>query len=358
MKGLILSGGEGTRLRPLTYTRAKQLIPLANKPVLVRVIETIRDAGVTEIGIVVGGNTAKEIEETLGDGSQWDVQLTFIHQASPDGLAHAVKIAEDFLQDESFVMFLGDNAIEGGISQLIRDFEANDWNSQIVLKQVENPSSYGVASLRADDSIEYLVEKPENPPSNLALVGIYMFDHNIFKAVNTIEPSDRGELEITDAIQWLIDNDYSVFPHVHDGWWVDTGKAPDLLEANSYVLAELNPSIADDVNVDTTSTVDSRVTVQKGAKIINSIVRGPTIIGENAIIENSYIGPFTSVYNDVVVTDCEIERSILLEGSRVKDIDMMLRDSLIGRNASVKSNKEIKPRGVVMNVADNSTLWI
>ncbi|MGB7341899.1 MAG: glucose-1-phosphate thymidylyltransferase [Phototrophicaceae bacterium] len=358
MKGLILSGGEGTRLRPLTYTRAKQLIPLANKPVLVRVIETIRDAGVVEIGIVVGGTTAKEIEQTLGDGSQWGVQLTFIHQASPDGLAHAVKISEDFLQDESFVMFLGDNAIEGGISQLIRDFEANDWNSQIVLKRVENPSSYGVASLRADDSIDYLVEKPKNPPSNLALVGIYMFDHNIFKAVNTIEPSLRGELEITDAIQWLIDNQYSVFPHVHDGWWVDTGKAPDLLEANSYVLAELNPSIAADATIDAASTVDSRVTIQKGAKIINSVVRGPTIIGENAVIENSYIGPFTSVYNDVVVTDCEIERSILLEGSRVKDIDMMLRDSLIGRNASVKSNKEIKPRGVVMNVADNSTLWI
>lgn len=358
MKGLILSGGKGTRLRPLTYTRAKQLIPLANKPVLVRVIETIRDASVKEIGIVVGGSTAAEIEETLGDGSQWGVELTFIHQESPDGLAHAVKISEDFLQDESFVMFLGDNAIEGGISQLIRDFESHDWNSQIVLKRVSNPSSYGVASLRDDDSIEYLVEKPEDPPSDLALVGIYMFDKNIFKAVHAIKPSKRGELEITDAIQWLIDNDYSVFPHVHDGWWVDTGKAPDLLEANSFVLAELHPSIADDVSIDEASTVDARVTVQKGAKIINSVVRGPTIIGENVVIENSYVGPFTSVYNGVVVSNCEIERCILLENSEVKNIDMMLRDSLIGRHAVVKSNKEMKPRGVVMNVADNSTLWI
>lgn len=358
MKGLILSGGKGTRLRPLTYTRAKQLIPLANKPVLVRVIETIRDAGVTEIGIVVGGSTATEIEETLGDGSQWNVQLTFIHQDSPDGLAHAVKISEDFLKEDSFVMFLGDNAIEGGISNLIRDFESHDWNSQIVLKKVPNPSSYGVASLREDDSIEYLVEKPVNPPSDLALVGIYMFDKHIFEAVHAIKPSPRGELEITDAIQWLIDNNYSVFPHVHDGWWVDTGKAPDLLEANSYVLSELNPEISASADIDEASTVDARVTVQAGAKIINSVVRGPTVIGANTIIENSYIGPFTSVYDNVTVKNCEIERSILLEDSRVEDIDSMLRDSLIGRHASVQSNKLIKPRGVIMNVADNSTLWI
>lgn len=358
MKGLILSGGKGTRLRPLTYTRAKQLIPLANKPVLVRVIETIRDAGVTEIGIVVGGSTATEIEETLGDGSQWNVQLTFIHQESPDGLAHAVKISQDFLQDDSFVMFLGDNAIQGGISTLIRDFESHDWNSQIVLKKVPNPSSYGVASLRDDDSIEYLVEKPENPPSDLALVGIYMFDKHIFEAVHAIKPSERGELEITDAIQWLIDNNYSVFPHVHDGWWVDTGKAPDLLEANSYVLSELNPDISASAEIDESSIVDARVTVQAGAKIINSVVRGPTVIGVNTVIENSYIGPFTSVYDNVTVKNCEIERSILLEDSSVEDIDVMLRDSLIGRHASVQSNKLIKPRGVIMNIADNSTLWI
>lgn len=358
MKGLILSGGKGTRLRPLTYTRAKQLIPLANKPVLVRVIETIRDAGVNDIGIVVGGDTAPEIEETLGDGSRWGVNLTFIHQESPDGLAHAVKISEDFLKDDSFVMFLGDNAIEGGISGLIREFAANDWNSQIVLKAVANPSSYGVAKLREDDSIDYLVEKPKDPPSNLGLVGIYMFDHNVFKAVKAIQPSLRGELEITDAIQWLIDNDYSVYPHVHEGWWVDTGKAPDLLEANSYVLSELVPEIGADVEIDEASTVDARVTIQAGAKIINSVVRGPTIIGENAIIENSYIGPFTSVYHDVTVRNCEIERSILLENSRVEDVDVILRDSLIGRDAVVKTNKNMKPRGVVMNIADHSRIWI
>lgn len=358
MKGLILSGGKGTRLRPLTYTRAKQLIPIANTPVLIRVIETIRNAGVTEIGIVVGGHTAHEIEETIGDGSQWGVQITFIHQPSPDGLAHAVKISQDFLGDDSFVMFLGDNAIEGGISTLIRDFEANEWNSQIVLKRVEDPTSYGVAKLKDDGGVDYLVEKPTDPPSDLALVGIYMFDPHVFEAVNTIEPSLRGELEITDAIQWLIDHNYSVFPHVHEGWWIDTGKAPDLLEANSFVLEELVPHVAEDAEIDADSSIDSRVTVQAGAKIINSVVRGPTIIGENTVIENSYVGPFTSIYHGTRVRNCEIERCILLENSRVEDIDMMLRDSLIGRDAVLKSNKAKKPRGLVMNVADHSRIWI
>jgi glucose-1-phosphate thymidylyltransferase len=358
MKGLILSGGDGTRLRPLTYTRAKQLVPLANKPILMRVIETLRDAGIMDIGIVVGGSTAKEIKQTIGDGSQWNVKITFIDQASPDGLAHAVKISEDFLDGDSFVMFLGDNAIEGGIRDLIRDFDKNDWNSQIVLKAVEYPQSYGVAKLRDDGSIDYLVEKPQDPPSNLALVGIYMFDNNIFKAVHAIKPSGRGELEITDAIQWLITNGYRVFPHVHQGWWVDTGKAPDLLEANSYVLGELQPCIADDAQIDADSKVDGRVTVQAGAKIINSVVRGPTIIGENTVIENSYIGPFTSIYLGSVVRNSEIERSILLENSRVEDLDVILRDSLIGRNAVVKSNKSKKPRGLVMSVADHSRIWI
>lgn len=358
MKGLILSGGKGTRLRPLTYTRAKQLIPVANTPVLIRVIETIRDAGVTEIGIVVGGETAKEIRDTVGDGSRWAVSVTFIEQASPDGLAHAVKISQDFLQEEPFVMFLGDNTIEGGISNLIKDFSSHDWNSQIVLKRVPNPTSYGVAKLRENGSLEYLVEKPKEPPSNLALVGVYMFDKHIFDAVNAIKPSPRGELEITDAIQWLIEHDFKVYPHIHEGWWVDTGKAPDLLEANSYVLAEIKPNIAADAIIDEASEVDSRVTVQKGAKIINSVVRGPTIIGENVIIENAYIGPFTSIYHDSQVRNCEIERCILLENSRVEDIDVILRDSLIGRDAVVKSNRELKPRGLVMNVADHSRIWI
>ena len=356
MKGLILSGGKGTRLYPLTYTRAKQLIPVANKPVLVRVIEAIRDAGVSEIGVVVG-HTAPEIQDALGDGSRWDVSLSYIPQERPDGLAHAVKIARDFLDNEPFVMFLGDNVIEGGISQLIRDFADNDWNSQIVLKEVENASAYGVAQLRTDGSIEALIEKPEVPPSNLALVGIYMFDHHVFEAVDAIRPSARGEYEITDAIQWLIDHGHTVFPHIHRGWWIDTGKPTDMLEANSHVLEEILPCVAESAEIDARSTVDSRVTVQAGAKIVNSILRGPTVIGQDTLIENSYIGPFTSIYHSCQIRNCEIERSIILENSRVIDIDRTLRDSLIGRNASVKRSA-VKPSGIKMNLGDHSTLWV
>jgi glucose-1-phosphate thymidylyltransferase len=355
MKGLILSGGKGTRLRPLTYTQAKQLIPVANKPVLVRVIETIRDAGISDIGVVVG-DTRAEIERTLGDGSTWGVNIVYIPQDSPDGLAHAVKISQDFLGDDRFVMFLGDNVIQGGISSLINDFASSDWNSQIVLKEVQNPQSYGVAKLRPDGSIEQLIEKPKNPPSNLALVGIYMFDHHIFEAVNAIKPSARGEYEITDAIQWMIDHQYRVFPHVHQGWWVDTGKALDMLEANSLVLEELKHSIAPDAVIEN-SQVDRRVTVESGARIINSVIRGPAIIGQHTLIENSYIGPFTSIYHHVTVQDAEVERSIILENSVVRDLGVRIQDTLIGRNATVQRSQE-KPRAMKMNLGDHSTVWI
>jgi glucose-1-phosphate thymidylyltransferase len=355
MKGLILSGGKGTRLYPLTYTRAKQLIPVANKPVLIRVIETIRDAGVDEIGIVVG-QTGPEIRETVGDGARYGVRIKYIEQPSPDGLAHAVKISRAFLDDDSFVMFLGDNVIQGGISKLIADFASSDWNSQIVLKEVENPSAFGVAKLREDNSIEYLIEKPKNPPSNLALVGIYMFDHHVFEAVEAIQPSGRGELEITDAIQWLVDHGYRVMPHVHRGWWIDTGKPIDMLEANSCVLDEITPAIALDAIIEG-SEVDRRVTIEAGARIINSIVRGPTIIGEGTLIENSYVGPYTSIYHHVTVQQCEIERSIVLENSALCDIDVRIHDSLIGRSASIR-RKETKPRSVTMNLGDHSNVWM
>lgn len=355
MKGLILSGGKGTRLYPLTYTNAKQLIPVANKPVLVRVIESIRDAGVEEIGVVIG-QTGPQISEALGDGSKWGVKLTYIPQESPDGLAHAVKISHDFLGDDRFVMFLGDNVIQGGIGNLISDFANNSWNSQIVLKEVENPTAYGVAKLRPDGSIEQLIEKPKDPPSNLALVGIYMFDPHIWEAVNSIKPSKRGELEITDAIQWLVDAGHRVFPHVHKGWWIDTGKPTDMLEANSLVLEELTPTIAPDAIIEN-SQVDRRVTVERGARIINSTVRGPSIIGENTVIENSYVGPFTSIYYDVKVRNCEIERSIVLEHSSVADVGTRIQDSLIGRHASIQRSED-KPRSLKMNVGDHSSLWI
>ncbi len=355
MKGLILSGGKGTRLYPLTYTRAKQLIPVANKPVLFRVIEAIRAAGVEEIGIVIG-DTGPEIREAVRDGTQFGVRVTYIPQDAPLGLAHAVKISRDFLGDERFVMFLGDNVIQGGISPLIAGFaEHHDWNSQIVLTEVEVPEQYGVARLNGEGRIVELIEKPKNPPSNLALVGIYMFDHHIFEATEAIKPSFRGELEITDAIQWLVEHGYVVYPHIHRGWWIDTGRPGDMLTANSLVLEELTPEIRG--RVDAASEVDMRVTVEDGAEIINSVVRGPAIIGRNTRIVNSYVGPFSSIYHDVVIENSEIERSIVLEHSTIRDIPTRIQDSLIGRYAEVTINA-LRPKAIKMHLGDHSRLGL
>ncbi|MDX2162750.1 MAG: glucose-1-phosphate thymidylyltransferase [bacterium] len=356
MKGLILSGGKGTRLYPLTYTRAKQLIPVANKPVLFRVIEMIRDAGIDEIGIVVG-QTAPEIRAEVGTGEKFGVRVTYIPQESPDGLAHAVKISRDFLQDQPFVMFLGDNVIQGGISPLIRDFTTHqEWNAQIVLKEVENPSAFGVAKLRADGTIERLIEKPQHPPSNLALVGIYMFDPHIFEAVNSIQKSARGELEITDAIQWLIEQGYTVSPHIHRGWWIDTGKPIDMLEANASVLDEIEPFVSPQAEI-VNSEIDRRVTVEAGARIVNSTVHGPAIIGRGTVIENSYIGPYTSIYDEVTVKACEIERCIVLERSHIEALGVRLYGSLIGRNVTLR-HKDTLPRALTLNLGDHSSVWI
>jgi glucose-1-phosphate thymidylyltransferase len=354
LKGLILSGGKGTRLYPLTYTRAKQLIPVANKPVLFRVIEAIRDSGIDEIGIVIG-DTGPEIREAVGDGARWGVRIEYIPQDAPSGLAHAVKISREFLGDDRFVMFLGDNVIEGGISSLIKQFAESDWNSQIVLTAVPDPQHFGVAELDGDGQIKQLIEKPKDPPSNLALVGIYMFDQHVFEAVNAIKPSWRNELEITDAIQWLVTNKYRVFPYVHKGWWIDTGKPTDMLEANARVLQELTPGIVG--TVDAESVVDARVIVEEGAQIINSVIRGPAIIGERTRIENSYIGPFTSVYHDVQIINSELERSIVLDHSHIENVGERIQDSLIGRYVNVKRSTR-KPRALKMNLGDHSRIWI
>jgi glucose-1-phosphate thymidylyltransferase len=350
MKGLILSGGKGTRLYPLTYTSAKQLIPVANKPVLFRVIEAIRDAGITDIGIVVG-DTAEEIQRAVGRGGQWDVDITYIPQDAPLGLAHAVKISRDFLGDDRFVMFLGDNVIQGGISPLIAQFADSEYNSQIVLTRVDQPEQYGVAELNADGRIVRLIEKPKEPPSDLALVGIYMFDHHIFEAVQAIKPSWRGELEITDAIQWLVEHDYNVYPYIHRGWWIDTGRPGDMLEANSLVLEELTPTI--DGYVDRDSEVDSRVTVEQGAEIINSVVRGPAIIGQDTRIVNAYVGPFTSIYHHCLVENAEISRSIVLEHSQIRNMARRIEDSLLGRHV-VLHRSPIRPRAYKFTLGDHS----
>jgi glucose-1-phosphate thymidylyltransferase len=354
MKGLILSGGKGTRLYPLTYTSAKQLIPVANKPVLFRVIEAIRDAGISEIGIVVG-DTAEEIKRAVGQGKRWGVDIAFIQQDAPLGLAHAVKISREFLGDSRFVMFLGDNVIEGGISSLIAQFANSKYNSQIVLTRVEQPEQYGVAELDETGRIKRLIEKPKEPPSDLALVGIYMFDPHIFEAVNAISPSWRGELEITDAIQWLVDGNYDVHPYVHRGWWIDTGRPGDMLEANSLVLEELTPAIHG--YVDRTSEVDSRVTVEKGAEIINSVVRGPAIIGQQTRVVNAYVGPFTSIYHHCLIENAEISRSIVLEHSQIRNIERRLEDSLIGRNVTIHRSP-IRPKAYKFTLGDNSKLGL
>ncbi|MCB9078751.1 MAG: glucose-1-phosphate thymidylyltransferase [Anaerolineaceae bacterium] len=354
MKGLILSGGKGTRLYPLTFTSAKQLIPVANKPVLFRVIEAIKDAGITEIGIVVG-DTAEEIKRAVRRGGRWDVDITFIPQDAPLGLAHAVKISEDFLGSDRFVMFLGDNVIQGGISPLIAQFAESHYNSQIVLTKVDQPEQYGVAELDQSGRIVRLIEKPKDPPSDLALVGIYMFDQHIFEAVKAITPSWRGELEITDAIQWLVNQGYNVHPYIHRGWWIDTGRPGDMLEANSLVLEELTPTI--DGYVDRDSEVDSRVTIEQGAEVINSVIRGPAIIGRDTRLINAYVGPFTSIYHHCVIENAEISRSIVLENSQIRNINRRIEDSLIGRNVTLHRSP-IRPRAYKFTLGDFSNVGL
>lgn len=354
MKALVLSGGKGTRLRPITYTSAKQLVPVANKPVLFRVIEAICDAGITDIGIVIG-DTGNEIRQAVGNGRRWGARIAYIPQDAPLGLAHAVKISRDFLEDERFVMFLGDNCIQGGISPLIKQFSASDYNAQIVLKAVNNPRQFGVAELDDDGRITRLVEKPAEPRSNLALVGIYMFDHHIWEAVESIRPSFRGELEITDAIQWLISHNYTVYPYVHEGWWIDTGKKDDMLEANRLVLEEL--AATNQGYVDRDSHLIGKVIIEAGAEIINSTVRGPAIIGEQTRIVNSYVGPFTSIYHHCLIENSEIEHSIVLENSTIRDLPHRLEDSLIGRHVEI-GRSALKPRAYRLMLGDYSSVGV
>lgn len=354
MKGLILSGGKGTRLYPITFNRAKQLVPVANKPVLFRVIEAIKEAGIDDIGIVIG-DTGAEIREAVGQGRRWGVNITYIPQEAPLGLAHAVKISQDFLGDERFVIFLGDNVIQGGISALIRQFASSAWNSQVVLTEVDQPQHYGVAELDEQGKIKRLVEKPHNPPSNLALVGIYMFDHNVFTAVNSIKPSWRGELEITDAIQWLVENGYAVHPYIHRSWWIDTGKPIDMLEANNRVLAEIEHKV--EGYIDRDSKIDHLVTVERGAEIINSVIRGPAIIGEDTRIVNSYVGPFTSIFHHTLVENSEIEHSIVLDHSRIVGIPSRIEDSIIGRDVEI-TYSPIKPKAYKMTLGDHSRVGL
>ena len=350
MKALVLSGGKGTRLRPITHTSAKQLIPVANKPILFYGLESIAQTGIKDVGIIVG-DTKKEIIAAVGDGSKWGIKVTYIEQEEPLGLAHAVKIAEKYINNEDFVMYLGDNLIKEGIVSLVNEFRKNKPNAQILLVKVPNPEQFGVAVLK-DGKVIKLIEKPKIPPSDYALVGVYMFDKHIFEAVNSIKPSWRNELEITDAIQYLVEKGYDVRPYIITGWWKDTGKLEDILEANRIVLETIEPQVMG--SVDDKSRLEGRIVIEKNAKIINSIIRGPVIIGENTEIVNSYIGPFTSIYYDVKVENSEIEYSIVLENSKIIDIPR-IEGSLIGQNVElIKSNK--KPQAYRIVVGDSSKI--
>jgi glucose-1-phosphate thymidylyltransferase len=375
MKALILSGGKGTRLQPLTYTHAKQLVPVANKPVLFYALEAIVSAGISDIGIVVG-DTYAEIEAAVRDGREFgaEVSVTYIRQEQPLGLAHAVKIAQPFLQDDRFLMFLGDNFIGESLETAVQQFSEPTCSSQaqIFLKSVPNPQQFGVALLTntagvpvadpngLDDRelrVSHLVEKPREPISKFALVGIYLFDHHIFEAVNAICPSQRGELEITDALQYLIEQGYNVQPHIVNGYWIDTGQMRDMLEANRTVLSSIKREIAESVNIDQASRIEGEVILEESVHLINSVVRGPSIIGNNVTLTNAYIGPFTAIAHDSVVINSEIEHSIVLEGCRIYDINRRIEDSLIGCHTEIFPSSA-KPRAYKLLLGDNSRIGI
>jgi glucose-1-phosphate thymidylyltransferase len=352
MRGLILSGGKGTRLRPITYTSAKQLVPVANKPILFYGLEALAASGLEEIGIIVG-DTHQEIREAVGDGSRWGVRVTYIPQAAPLGLAHAVLTAEPFLRGQPFVMYLGDNLIREPLAPLVARFKATAPAAQILLAKVPNPQDFGVAILDGERVVK-LVEKPAVPPSELALVGVYMFDHHVFDAARGIRPSGRGELEITDAIQYLIDHGRRVQPHVIEGWWKDTGKLEDLLEANRIVLDTLEPRVEGVIEA---SELTGRVVVEADARIVRSVVRGPAIIGRGALIENAYVGPFTAIGDGVTIRGSEIEHSIILEGSSVTDVEARIESSLLGRGARVY-RVATKPRAYNFMLGDRSQVGL
>ncbi|MFJ2901603.1 MULTISPECIES: glucose-1-phosphate thymidylyltransferase [unclassified Streptomyces] len=331
MKALVLSGGAGTRLRPITHTSAKQLVPVANKAVLFYGLESIAAAGITEVGVVVG-DTAAEIEEAVGDGSKFGLAVTYLPQERPLGLAHAVLIAREWLGDDDFVMYLGDNFIVGGISALVDEFRAHRPDAQILLTQVADPRAFGVAELDASGQVVGLEEKPEHPKSDLALVGVYLFTPLIHEAVRAIRPSWRGELEITHALQYLIDVRADVRCTVIEGYWKDTGNVVDMLEVNRTVLESLEPRL--DGEVDEASQTIGRVVVEEGARVVNSRVVGPVVIGTGTVVEDSYIGPFTSVAENCRIVDSELEFSIVLRDSSILGVGR-IENSLIGRHVEV-----------------------
>jgi glucose-1-phosphate thymidylyltransferase len=353
LKGLILSGGKGTRLRPITYTSAKQLVPVANRPVLFYGIEAMAKAGIEEIGIIIAPETGGEIRAAAGDGSQFGVRITYIEQEAPLGLAHAVLTAEPFLGGSPFVMYLGDNLLQGGIDDLVAAFREHEPDALILLTPVPDPQHYGVAELE-DGRVKALAEKPPEPKTNLALVGVYMFTAGIHDAARAIEPSARGELEITDAIQHLVDSGRRVEPHVVQGWWKDTGRLEDMLEANRLILDTIITRVDGDV-ID--SVVEGRVVVEPGARLERATVRGPAVIGAGARLTDCYIGPYTAIGENCVVENAEVEHSILLVGAQVRGLDGRMEASLLGRDVVIARDHR-QPRAYRFMVGDHSEIGI
>jgi glucose-1-phosphate thymidylyltransferase len=349
MKALIASGGRGTRLRPLTHTQNKHLIPIANKPIINYALESVKQAGIKEIGIVINSQS-DEVCSALGDGTAFGVKITYIPQEAPLGLAHVVKISEDFIGKENFIFYLGDNMVVGGVKRFVDEFEKNGCNCLLTLARVKNPTQFGVPELR-DGKIIGVEEKPATPKSPFAVAGIYIYDSSIFEAVNNIKPSKRGELEISDAHQYLIDKKYNVSFCEITGWWKDTGNSFDLLEANRIILDNLSPIIESEINI--TLDIAGRVSIGKNTIITNSKIRGPVIIGDNCLIENSYIGPFTSINDGTIIKNSEVEYSIILKKCKILDVNIRIEGSLLGNDVElVEANG--KPRVQRFMIGDQS----
>jgi glucose-1-phosphate thymidylyltransferase len=352
MKALVLSGGKGTRLRPLTFTCAKQLIPVANKPILGYVLDQVAATGIKEVGVITAPETGQYVKDYVSDGAKWKLSVDYIPQ-EPLGLAHAVKTAQPFLAQDSFVMCLGDNVTGQGLNAFVQKFQKENLDALIILKEVDNPSSFGIAQLDNEGNIVRLVEKPKTPMGNLAIIGTYLFSNKVHKAVARIKPSWRGELEITDAIQEMINLDFKVKAEILDSWWLDTGKKDDILSANAKILDEY---VTRDVKGSVTnSTIEGRVKVEADAKIVNSTVRGPCIIGKNTLIENSFIGPYSSIGGNSQVRNSNLEHCVILENVTITDVER-LEDSLIGKNAKVTKNH--RNRTIKLHIGDYSEVEV
>lgn len=353
MKALITAGGRGTRLRPLTHTHNKHLIPIANKPMLAYAIEAVRDAGIKEIGIVTNADN-QDVQTAFGSGKEYGVKLTYIPQSAPLGLAHVVKISQDFIKDEPFIFYLGDNMLVGGVAKFVEAFKANKSNCHLTLAKVKDPERFGVPELKGSRIVS-IEEKPKKPKSDYAVAGIYLYDESIFEAVNAIKPSARGELEISDAHQYLLSKKKKVTYSEITGWWKDTGKPYDLLEANRLVLENQESMILG--KVDDASHLSGKIVIGKGSKIINSVLRGPLIIGENCVIEDAYIGPFTSIYDSTVVKRSEIEFSIVLKDCRIEEVGIRIEESLLGNDVQIVSASK-KPKTNRFMLGDQSRVEV